>query len=228
MGWDRWKKVFYWGAGIWFSGTVIMQIALKNTDDYSTIREIHNFSTVFALIGLAAFGLGAVLFCRWVWFKFRTGKYIHDDSLRRRLEGGSKSNPSSSTSRWEALVRYDDEVRAAAEELKPFGPEWVTRLGDAFLALKEDRSYLPNIVERLRNEAELEADNKWKRQFSRTASGEPFTQESLAILSEARGKGYSVGVESGGVITVSKDGTSYLYSNSDVQRFGQILSGRTA
>jgi hypothetical protein len=229
MGWDGWKKVFYWGAGIWLSGTLVLQIALRNSDDFSTVRAILNFNTVFALVGLATFGLGAVLFGRWIWFKFGAGDGISGDPLRKGLEGGRRSNPSNTTTRWEALVRYDDEIRAAAEELKSFGPEWVTRLGEAFLALKEDRSYLANIVEQLRNEAKLEADGKWKRQFSRTANDEPPTQESLAILSEARDKGYSVGVESGGVITVSKDSSiSYLYSNSDVQRFGRILSGRTA
>jgi len=207
-----------------------MQIALRNSHDYSTIREIHNFNTVFAVVGLATFGLGAVLFCRWVWFNFRADEDIPGGPLRKGPQGGKMSSSSSnSTTRWEALVRYDDEMRAAAEELKSFGPEWVTRLGDAFFALNEDRSYLANIVERLRNEAKLEAESKWKWQFSRTANGEPCTQESLAILLEAREKGYSLGVLSGGAITVSKDSSiSYLYSNSDIQRFGRILSGRTA
>ena len=95
-----------------------------------------------------------------------------------------------------------------------FGPDWVTRLRDAFFALNEDRSYLANIVERLRNEAKLEAESSWKWQFSRTSNGEPCTQESLAILLEAREKGYFLGVQSGGAITVSKGtSVSYLYSN---------------
>jgi hypothetical protein len=51
----------------------------------------------------------------------------------------------------------------------------VTRLGDAFFALNEDRSYLPKIVERLRSEAKSEAERKWERKFSRTARGESFT-----------------------------------------------------
>lgn len=206
-----------------------MQIALKNSDDYSTTRQIHDFITVFAVIGLATFALGATLFCRWIFLKFRTGEYISGNHLMGTIDDGKKSNPPNSTSRWEALVKYDDEVRAAAEELEPFGPEWVTRAGNAFSALNEDRSYLPNIVERLRNEARLEADGKWKKQFLRTADGELSTQESLSILSEARETGYSVGVESGGVIAVSSgSSTSYLYSNSDIKRFGQILSGRRA
>jgi len=46
--------------------------------------------------------------------------------------------------RLEALVRFDEELREAAEKLLPFGPEWVDKLGEAFFALNEDRKYLPN------------------------------------------------------------------------------------
>jgi hypothetical protein len=30
--------------------------------------------------------------------------------------------------RWDALVRYDDEIRAAAEKLRSFGEAWVCRI----------------------------------------------------------------------------------------------------
>jgi hypothetical protein len=45
--------------------------------------------------------------------------------------------------RWEALVRYDPEIKAAALQLMPFGSAWVDRLGEAFTVLNEDRKYLP-------------------------------------------------------------------------------------
>jgi hypothetical protein len=48
--------------------------------------------------------------------------------------------------RWEALVRFDDEIRDAAAKLMPFGAVWVEKMGAAFFALNEDRQYLPNIV----------------------------------------------------------------------------------
>jgi hypothetical protein len=59
--------------------------------------------------------------------------------------------------RWEALVRHDEEVREATTELMPCRPVWVDKLGGAFLALNEDRKYLPNIVAQLKEEAEREA-----------------------------------------------------------------------
>ena len=94
MGWDGWKKVFYSGAGIWLSGTVVMQIARRNSDNYSTIREIDNFNTVFALVGLATFGLGVVLFCRWAWLKFRGDENIPSAPSRKGGWSGEMTNPS--------------------------------------------------------------------------------------------------------------------------------------
>jgi hypothetical protein len=87
---------------------------------------------------------------------------------------------------------------------------------------------LASIVERLRSEATHEAERKWQRQFSRTAEGESFTQESLTVLSELRERGYVVDVQNNGAITATntKGSSSFLYSNADIQRFGEILSGR--
>ena len=41
--------------------------------------------------------------------------------------------------RWEALVRFDDEIGQAAMKLLPFSSAWVDKLGEAFFALNEDR-----------------------------------------------------------------------------------------
>ena len=230
MGWDGWKKVFYWGCAIWLSGTIAMQIARTNSPSYSTRLFIDNVGTIYALIGIATFVLGIVLLCRWAWPKFQGDRNSRGAFPQTPSPGSERvSNPSSnSNTKWEALVKYDDEIRAAAEKLLPFGAEWVNRLGDAFFALNEDRSYLANIVERLRSEATHEAERRWKRQFSRTAEGEYFTQESLAVLLELRERGYVVDVQNNGAIkaTNTKGSSSFLYSNADIQRFGEILSRR--
>jgi hypothetical protein len=63
--------------------------------------------------------------------------------------------------RWEALVRFDDEIRAAAETLFPYGAIWVDKLGEAFFALNEDRKHLPNIVAQLIKEAEQTLVMSW-------------------------------------------------------------------
>ena len=123
------------------------------------------------------------------------------------------------------MVRYDDEIRAAAEKLFPFGDDWVERLGAAFFALSEDRKYLPNIVERLTIEAERDAAVKWLLKISKTYEGEDTSKQAIAVLLDARLKGYVIDAEPSGIILYKKDGISkYLYSNDDILQFGKTLS----
>ena len=126
--------------------------------------------------------------------------------------------------RWNALLRYDDEIRAAAEKLRPFGDSWVNKLGQAYFALYEDRQYLPNIVSRLIEEAERDEAQCWTIPFRQTADGNRCTEESLSILRAAEAQGYTLGVEKDKTFTVTKSGkgTTYLRSNSDIQRFWQF------
>jgi hypothetical protein len=140
---------------------------------------------------------------------------------------------SNAAARWNALVRYDDEIRAAAERLRPFGDMWVSKLGQDFFALNEDRKYLPNIVARLIAEAKLaqeEEQSKREREqeerlmhaFRVLADGNLCTEESLNILREALAHGFKLGIEKDKTITVTKPGggyTTYLRSNNDIQKF---------
>jgi hypothetical protein len=100
--------------------------------------------------------------------------------------------------RWEALVRFDDEIREAAALLLPFGDVWVDRLGEAFFALDEDRKYLPKIVARLKEEAEQTAARQWLARFS-VVGDERTSKESIAILIELRARGYSIVTEGRGI-----------------------------
>jgi hypothetical protein len=126
--------------------------------------------------------------------------------------------------RWEALVRYDPEVREAALQLMPFGSTWVDRLGEAFAALNEDRKYLPNIVTELVKEAEHLEMLAWLQRFAKTEDGESTSKEALAILIEAKAAGYQLTKEQDGTIKASRDGlgTSSLRSNADILRFSQF------
>lgn len=127
--------------------------------------------------------------------------------------------------RWNALVRYDEEISTAAEQLRPFGDVWISKLGQAYFALNEDRKYLPNIVVRLKEEAEREKVESWANRFRYTSSGELCTEQSLKIIREAEASGYTLDVQENKVVTASKKGggTSYLRSNSDIQQFGQYM-----
>jgi hypothetical protein len=137
--------------------------------------------------------------------------------------------------RWDALSRYDDEVRAATEQVRKFGDQWVDKLARAFFALHEDRTYLPNIVERLVDEAKLEVNRRqqeaaearqkqWLLCFRQTADGELCSEESLRILREAERHGYALEPLPNRAFKLTKgDGVSYLHSNYDIQRFGRYL-----
>jgi hypothetical protein len=133
--------------------------------------------------------------------------------------------------RWEALVRFDDEIREAALKLMPFGPTWVDRLGEAFFALAEDRKYLPNIVNRLMEEAALEAQEadraaalQWLREIAQLPNGDQISNESIVVLVELRARGFQIVRQSSDLtISLSGRGTSYARSNDDILRLGGIL-----
>jgi hypothetical protein len=146
--------------------------------------------------------------------------------------------------KWDALVQFDDEIREAAEKLRPFGEYWVDRLADAYFALHENRKYLPSIVARLTTEAEQEAarraerhkveieDNKrrveqekairFATRFAHTADGSVCTERSLNLLRAAEAQGYNLGVQADGTFTATRSGTSYLRSNEDIERFAKF------
>jgi hypothetical protein len=133
--------------------------------------------------------------------------------------------------RWEALVRFDDEIRDAALELMPFGPAWIAELGRAFFALNEDRAYLPNIVSRLIEEATIEALEaeraaavQWTTAITQMPSGEKTSKEGMAVFIELRVRGYRIERE-GRDIAISRSGrgTSFVRSNDELLRLGRIL-----
>jgi hypothetical protein len=123
--------------------------------------------------------------------------------------------------RWEALVRYDPEIKEAALRLMPFGSIWVDRLGEAFFALDEDRKYLPNIVAELVREAEHLLARTWIKTFLRTQDGKDTSEEALAVLAKAQAAGCRLTREADGTIAanISGQGTSYLRSSADIVRF---------
>jgi hypothetical protein len=130
--------------------------------------------------------------------------------------------------RWRALAKYDPEIRAAAEALQPFGSVWVERLGRDFLALNEDKSYLPNIVQTLKEEAERYDREGWSAQFRYTADGELCSEESLSVLRKARVSGYALSTQSDGAFILQNNTTTrYLRTNGQILRFGQILPAQS-
>jgi hypothetical protein len=141
--------------------------------------------------------------------------------------------------KWNALVKYDPQIVPIADQLRPFGEKWVWTLGRDYFALQEDRAYLPHMLHRLldeavkeRNEAEKKAEETkevaWSPERSkvrRLYDENPYDESSVAILSEAQKRGYILTIEPSGTIAagIQNKGTSFLRSNSDVERFGRYM-----
>jgi hypothetical protein len=137
--------------------------------------------------------------------------------------------------RWDALVKYDPEIECTAEQLRPYGTNWINKLGHEFFALNEDRQYLPRIVDTLLKAAKQETEDlikraedekaeRWAARFMQLHSGETCTKECLDVLRLAEANGYVLATESSGSITATgPTGKSYLRSNYDISEFGKWL-----
>lgn len=58
--------------------------------------------------------------------------------------------------KWQALVEYDPDIKAAAQSLEPHGQKYVDQLAEKYLALN-DKAFLPQIREKLLAAAAAEA-----------------------------------------------------------------------
>ncbi len=69
--------------------------------------------------------------------------------------GPPNDNPSApgyNVVKWRALVRFDDEIAAAAQQVRAFGSRWEDELARSYLALN-DKGYLAAILEKILRDA---------------------------------------------------------------------------
>ncbi len=137
------SRVFWVSVTLWIGLSILLRIAVAAAPFN---RNLLNLQTlVLVLFGLPAIVLGLVLLVRFV---RKTISGLLSRLHRQRRSAGFPIK------RWHALVKYDEEVAAAAATLQQFGEEWIDRLGEEFFALNEDRRYLQRIVSRLAEEAQ--------------------------------------------------------------------------
>lgn len=65
--------------------------------------------------------------------------------------------PSFDVNKWNALVQFDEDIRAAADRIKPLGQKWEARFAAAYLALN-DKNYISTILQKITAEARQEAE----------------------------------------------------------------------
>lgn len=56
-------------------------------------------------------------------------------------------------SKWETLVKYDDDIRSAVERVRPFGDSYEDELAQAYLSVN-DKNYLEPIVKKVLQDAQ--------------------------------------------------------------------------
>jgi len=70
--------------------------------------------------------------------------------------------------KWDALVEYDAEIAAAADQVRPLGQKWLDEFATAVLAL-DDKHYLPTIASRILSRAKAEEATHTAAQETTTA-----------------------------------------------------------
>ena len=65
--------------------------------------------------------------------------------------GSNESNATTGNfdhAKWDALLKYDKEISAIAEKLRPLGQKWLDEFASSYLALN-DKTYLPEIEKKI-------------------------------------------------------------------------------
>jgi hypothetical protein len=124
--------------------------------------------------------------------------------------------------KWNALVKYDDEIALIANKLKPLGQRWVDEFASSYLAL-DDKRHLPNLIRKIITDARNEADLP-PLEGQQNLDYE-LTQKSIDILREAKANGYEVELDAKEKSVVVRkrgiEGTWYLGSNEEIDNFGK-------
>ena len=73
--------------------------------------------------------------------------------------------------KWSALLKYDADVAAAADRIRPFGQRWIDELASSYLALN-DKGYLKQIADKIHDAARLELEQRKRKPISLAKSTE--------------------------------------------------------
>ena len=70
--------------------------------------------------------------------------------------------------KWNALVKYDQQIGEIASKLQPYGQKWVDEFASSYLALN-DKRYLPDILKKIAEDAAVEEEEKKSEKLRREA-----------------------------------------------------------
>jgi hypothetical protein len=84
--------------------------------------------------------------------------------------------------KWNALVKYDDDIGRVAEEVRKLGDKWVDVLAADYLALG-DKSYLPQIIRKILEDS---ARERKAQELDRAAASQESERQREAAIQESR------------------------------------------
>jgi hypothetical protein len=77
-----------------------------------------------------------------------------------RSSGGTSNpqlEPGFDADKWNALIKYDPDIKRIVEALSPYGPMYVEQFAKAFMPLN-DKNYLPQIIQDILATAKADRD----------------------------------------------------------------------
>jgi hypothetical protein len=129
---------------------------------------------------------------------------LHPSNLSNQLKR-PRSLKDYDEEKWNALIKYDDDVARVADKLRPFGQKWIDEFARSYLVLN-DKQYLPTIVKKiiqLEQQERTEGLNAKKlRDFDKIIS--------------------FMFVTTNGTLAVLKTGSAYLISGVEFRVFSSL------
>ena len=79
--------------------------------------------------------------------------------------------PALDRAKWEALLKYDNDIAAVANRLHPLGARWLDEFASSYLALN-DKTYLQSIEQKIVAAAALESEKREQERITREKAAE--------------------------------------------------------
>jgi hypothetical protein len=112
--------------------------------------------------------------------------WLKDRELRRAPSNRTSRTHTDETSRpreksfdrekWNALIKYDQDIAMLAAKLRPLGDKWVEELARAYLVLN-DKQYLPGIVKKIIEDAKNENEQRQRLEEKSRAATRPWKEQ---------------------------------------------------
>jgi hypothetical protein len=140
-----------------------------------------------------------------------------------------RSRPSYNLEKWNALLKYDEDIQAAVKTLLPLGDRYIDALAADYLRIN-DKAYLNRMVTEISNQAEKSPTfpddvSQWNIDEWKIDRAQPITKFAADVVRQAAGHGYQVEYNPSLNVIFRRDGQRSVCRDSlDFMRFAERLS----